>query len=35
LAALLSGRASPAAGSTVVCVISGGNVAPDVLKNLL
>jgi threonine dehydratase len=35
LAALLSGRVLPAAGSTVVCVISGGNVAPDVLKNLL
>ncbi len=35
LAALLSGRVSPAAGSTVVCVISGGNIEPDVLKRLL
>ena len=33
LAALLSGRASPAADSTVVCVISGGNVAPGRLED--
>ena len=35
LAALLSGKVTPAAGSTVVCVISGGNIGPDVLKQLL
>jgi threonine dehydratase len=35
LAALLSGKIRPAAGSTVVCVISGGNIEPDVLKRLL
>ena len=35
LAALMSGRVTPAAGSTVVCVISGGNIGPDVLKQLL
>jgi threonine dehydratase len=35
LAALISGRVTPAAGSTVVCVISGGNIGPDVLKQLL
>jgi threonine dehydratase len=35
LAALLSGKVSPAAGSAVVCVISGGNLEPSVLKQLL
>jgi len=35
LAALMSGRVTPAAGSTVVCVISGGNIGPEVLKQLL
>jgi threonine dehydratase len=35
LAALMSSRVTPAAGSTVVCVISGGNIGPDVLKQLL
>jgi threonine dehydratase len=35
LAALISGRITPAAGSTVVCVVSGGNVGPDVLRQLL
>jgi threonine dehydratase len=35
LAALTSGRVTPAAGSTVVCVISGGNIGPDALKQLL
>lgn len=35
LAALLAGKVSPPAGSTVVCVISGGNVGLDVLKQLL
>jgi len=35
LAALISGRVTPAAGSTVVCVISGGNIGPDALKQLL
>jgi threonine dehydratase len=35
LAALTSGRVTPAAGATVVCVISGGNIGPDVLKRLL
>ncbi len=35
LAALTSGRITPAAWSTVVCVISGGNVGPDVLRQLL
>jgi threonine dehydratase len=35
LAALMSGRVTPAAGSTVVCVISGGNIGPEVLKKLL
>jgi len=35
LAALLSGKVAASAGSTVVCVISGGNVGPDVLKQLL
>lgn len=34
LAALMSGRVTPAAGSTVVCVISGGNIGPDTLKQL-
>ena len=35
LAALLSGKVAATAGSTVVCVISGGNIGPDVLKQLL
>jgi len=35
LAALASGRVTPAAGSIVVCVISGGNIGPDALKKLL
>jgi len=35
LAALLAGKVSAPAGSTVVCVISGGNVGLDVLKQLL
>jgi threonine dehydratase len=35
LAALISGRVTPAAGSAVVCIISGGNIGPDVLKQLL
>jgi threonine dehydratase len=35
LAALISGRVTPAAGSTVVCVISGGNIGPEALKQLL
>ena len=35
LAALLSGKVRPAAGSAVVCVISGGNLEPSVLKQLL
>jgi len=35
LAALLSGKVRPPAGSTIVCVISGGNIEPDVLKQLL
>jgi threonine dehydratase len=35
LAALLSSRVTPAPGSTVVCVISGGNAGLDVLKQLL
>ncbi len=35
LAALLSGKAAATAGATVVCVISGGNIGPDVLKHLL
>jgi len=35
LAALLSGKVRPTSGSTVVCVISGGNVGPDLLKQLL
>jgi len=35
LAALLSGKVAARAGATVVCVISGGNVGPDVLKHLL
>lgn len=35
LAALLSGKVTPPAGGTVVCVISGGNLEPDVLKQLL
>lgn len=35
LAALLSGKVAPAAGSVVVCVVSGGNVEPSVLKRLL
>jgi threonine dehydratase len=35
LAALLAGKVSPAAGSTVVCVISGGNIGFDVLRRLL
>ncbi|HYK34072.1 MAG TPA: threonine/serine dehydratase [Streptosporangiaceae bacterium] len=35
LAALLAGKVSPPAGCAVVCVISGGNVGLDVLKQLL
>jgi threonine dehydratase len=35
LAALLAGKVSPPASCTVVCVISGGNVGLDVLKQLL
>jgi threonine dehydratase len=35
LAALISGKVAPAAGSTVVCVISGGNVGTVLLKQLL
>jgi len=35
LAALLSGKVAASAGSTVVCVISGGNIGPDILKQLL
>jgi threonine dehydratase len=35
LAALLSGKVAPKADSTVVCVISGGNIGPAVLKQLL
>lgn len=35
LAALLAGKVSPPAGATVVCVVSGGNIGPDVLKSLL
>jgi threonine dehydratase len=35
LAALLSGKVRPAAGSTVVCIVSGGNAEPDVLRQLL
>jgi threonine dehydratase len=35
LAALLSNRVAPAAGSAVVAVVSGGNVGPDVLRQLL
>jgi threonine dehydratase len=35
LAALLAGKISPAAGSTVVCVISGGNIGLNVLKQVL
>jgi len=35
LAALLSGKVAASAGATVVCVISGGNIGPDVLKQLL
>jgi threonine dehydratase len=35
LAALISGRVVPAAGSTVVCVVSGGNVGAGLLKQLL
>jgi len=35
LAALMSGRVTPAEGSAVVCVISGGNIGPDALKQLL
>jgi threonine dehydratase len=35
LAALLSGKVAPTAGSTVVCVISGGNIGSDLLKRLL
>ena len=34
LAALLSGKIAPTAGSTVACVISGGNLALDLLKLL-
>jgi threonine dehydratase len=33
-AALLSGKVAPPPGSTVVCVISGGNIALDLLKLL-
>lgn len=32
LAALLSGRVTPAPGTTVVCIISGGNISPDILR---
>lgn len=35
LAALLSGKVTAEAGSTVVCVISGGNIGADVLRQLL
>jgi threonine dehydratase len=35
LAALLSGKVTARAGSTVICVISGGNIGHDVLKRLL
>ena len=35
LAALLAGKVSPPPGCTVVCVISGGNIGLDVLKQLL
>jgi threonine dehydratase len=35
LAALLSGKVRPTSGSTVLCVISGGNIGPDLLKQLL
>jgi threonine dehydratase len=35
LAALMAGRVSTPAGSTVVCVISGGNIGLEVLKQLL
>jgi threonine dehydratase len=35
LAALLSGKVSAPAGSEIVCVISGGNIEPSVLKQLL
>ncbi len=35
LAALVSGKVAPTAGSNVVCVISGGNVGADLLKQLL
>ena len=35
LAALLAGKVSPPSGSTVVCVISGGNAGLDILKRLL
>jgi threonine dehydratase len=35
LAALLAGKVSPPPGCTVVCVISGGNIGFEVLKQLL
>ncbi|HET9897378.1 MAG TPA: threonine/serine dehydratase [Streptosporangiaceae bacterium] len=35
LAALMSGKVTARPGATVVCVISGGNIEPDVLKRLL
>jgi threonine dehydratase len=35
LAALLSSKIRPTSGSTVVCVISGGNIGADLLKQLL
>ena len=35
LAALLSGKVRPPAGAAVVCVVSGGNIEPSVLKRLL
>jgi threonine dehydratase len=35
LAALISGRVVPASGSTVVCVVSGGNVGAGLLTQLL
>ncbi len=35
LAALLSGKVRPAAGAAVVCVVSGGNLDPGVLRQLL
>jgi threonine dehydratase len=34
VAALLSGAVTPEPGSTVVCVVSGGNLDPALLKRL-